>query len=97
MARVHEIDRFSTPPTITEIESLSREAFATIPTQLRRVLGDVVIQVVDFPDDETLEDFRNTLLPLMRGQADAQSAALLAAMREDAAEWSANAPEETKP
>ena len=56
MARVHEIDRFSTPPTITEIESLSREAFATIPTQLRRVLGDVVIQVVDFPDDETLEE-----------------------------------------
>lgn len=56
MARVHDVGRHSTPPTIADIEALSREAFATIPSELRRQLGDVVIQVLDFPDDETLED-----------------------------------------
>ena len=56
MAHVHNIERYSTPPEITDIEALSREAFAKIPPELRRVLGDVVIQVRDFPDDETLEE-----------------------------------------
>lgn len=56
MARVHDIERYSTPPEITDIEALSREAFAKIPPELRRVLGDVVIRVRDFPDDETLEE-----------------------------------------
>ena len=56
MARVHETGRFSTPPQTSELEALSREAFATIPQELRRALGSVVIQVVDFPDDETLDE-----------------------------------------
>ncbi|HMB77270.1 MAG TPA: metallopeptidase family protein [Kiloniellaceae bacterium] len=56
MGRVHLVDRFSTPPQIDDLEALSREAFATIPEELRRVLGDVVIQVVEFPDEETLEE-----------------------------------------
>ena len=56
MAHVHDIERYSTPPQISDIEALSREAFAKIPTELRRVLGDVVIIVRDFPDDDTLED-----------------------------------------
>lgn len=56
MARVHDVGRYSTPPTIADIEALSREAFATIPSELRIQLGNVVIQVADFPDDETLED-----------------------------------------
>jgi predicted Zn-dependent protease with MMP-like domain len=56
MARVHETGRFTTPPQASELEALSREAFATIPRELRGVLGNVVIQVVDFPDDETLDE-----------------------------------------
>jgi predicted Zn-dependent protease with MMP-like domain len=56
MARVHEVGRFTTPPQITDIEALSREAFATIPQELRGLLGDVVIQVSDFPDDDVLEE-----------------------------------------
>ena len=56
MGRLHKVDRFTTPPDIVELEALSREAFATIPPELRRVLGDVVIQIVEFPDDETLEE-----------------------------------------
>jgi len=56
MGRVHLVDRFSTPPQIVDLEALSREAFATIPSELRRVLGDVVIQVVEFPSEEALDE-----------------------------------------
>ena len=56
MGRVHIVDRFTTPPEVHDLEALSREAFATIPRELRRVLGDVVIQVVEFPDEETMEE-----------------------------------------
>ena len=56
MAIEHDIGRYTTPPQIAQIEALSREAFAKIPVELRRVLGEVVIRVDDFPDDETLEE-----------------------------------------
>ncbi|MEM7224802.1 MAG: metallopeptidase family protein [Pseudomonadota bacterium] len=56
MARVHDIARFNTPPGIPELEAVAREAYARIPRDLRQFLKDVVIQVQDFPDDETLED-----------------------------------------
>ena len=56
MAQLHDVGRHTTPPENRDIEALSREAFATIPARLRRHLGDVVIQVVDFPDDDTLEE-----------------------------------------
>jgi predicted Zn-dependent protease with MMP-like domain len=41
------------PPTLEEIERLAREALATIPDPLRRHLGDIVVRVEDFPDEET--------------------------------------------
>mgnify|MGYP003980395769 FL=1 len=41
-------------PSLAEIEDLARLALARIPDTLRRQLIDVVIQVVDFPDDETM-------------------------------------------
>ena len=56
MGRAHIVDRFTTPPEVQDLEALSREAFATIPQELRRVLGDVVIQVSEFPDDDTMEE-----------------------------------------
>jgi predicted Zn-dependent protease with MMP-like domain len=56
MGRLHKVDRFTTPPDIEELEALAREAFATIPSEMRRVLGDVVIQIVEFPDDDTMEE-----------------------------------------
>ena len=56
MAHLHDIGRFSTPPDLSDIEAQAREAFATIPTELRQFIDEVVIQVVDFPDDETLDD-----------------------------------------
>ena len=56
MARLHELYRYETPPTLAHIEAVAREAFAGIPGELRRFAQNVVIQVQDFPDDETLEE-----------------------------------------
>ncbi len=56
MAHVHDIERYSTPPTIADLEAVAREAFASVPARLRRFVESVLIRVEDFPDDETLED-----------------------------------------
>ena len=56
MAHRHDIGRYSTPPTLADLEAAAREAFAGVPDELRRFVGNVVIRVEDFPDDETLED-----------------------------------------
>ena len=71
MAHIHDIERYSTPPTLADLEAVAREAFAGIPAELRRYLTEVVIRVEDFPDDETLEDMEcetpYDLLGLYRG------------------------------
>ncbi len=56
MAHLHDVGRFSTPPGLSDMEAYAREAFATIPEELRKHLGDIVVQVEDFPDDEILEE-----------------------------------------
>ncbi|MDX1424831.1 MAG: metallopeptidase family protein [Kiloniellales bacterium] len=55
MAHVHDIERYSTPPTVADLEAVAREAYAGVPAQLRRFVENVVIQVEDFPDDDTME------------------------------------------
>lgn len=55
MAQKHDIERFRTPPSLADIEAVAREAYAKIPLELRRFTQDVVIQVEEFPDDETLD------------------------------------------
>jgi len=71
MAHMHDVGRFTTPPDLADLEAQAREAFATIPSELRQYVGDVAIQVEDFPDDETLEDMECEspfdLLGLYRG------------------------------
>ena len=71
MAQMHDVGRFTTPPDLADLEAQAREAFATIPGELRQQLGDVAIQVEDFPDDETLEEMECEspfdLLGLYRG------------------------------
>ena len=61
------------PPSLADLESLAKEALATIPAELRRHVGDVVIRVDDFPDEETEEemdlDSPFDLLGLYRGVA----------------------------
>jgi predicted Zn-dependent protease with MMP-like domain len=56
MAHVHDIERYSTPPTVADLEAVAREAYAGVPIELRRFVQNVIIRVEDFPDDETMED-----------------------------------------
>jgi predicted Zn-dependent protease with MMP-like domain len=59
------------PPSIADLEVLANEALRTIPEVLRRHVRDVVIQVTDFPDEETERemdlDSAFDLLGLYRG------------------------------
>ena len=41
------------PPSPADIERLAHAALATIPGKLRRHLGRIVLQVEEFPDEET--------------------------------------------
>jgi predicted Zn-dependent protease with MMP-like domain len=45
---------FGTAPTLEEIEALARAALARLPKQFAEHLGEVVLRVEDFADDETL-------------------------------------------
>jgi predicted Zn-dependent protease with MMP-like domain len=59
------------PPSLDDIEALATEALRTIPEVLRRHVRDVVIQVQDFPDEETEQEMELEtpfdLLGLYRG------------------------------
>jgi predicted Zn-dependent protease with MMP-like domain len=41
------------PPSFGELEELARRALETIPRRLKRHLGNVVIRIEEFPDEET--------------------------------------------
>ena len=56
MARFHDIDRYTTPPDIADIEAMAREGMALIPPELRRWASSVVVQVTDFPDETTMDE-----------------------------------------
>jgi predicted Zn-dependent protease with MMP-like domain len=45
-----------TPPGLADLEALAQRALATIPDELKRHLGPVVIRVDDFPDEETEDE-----------------------------------------
>jgi len=59
-------------PSATDIEALAQGAFAELPAAFRRLCEGLVIQVVDFPDEETLDEMRAQsefdLLGLFRGR-----------------------------
>jgi predicted Zn-dependent protease with MMP-like domain len=59
-------------PTLSDIEALADDAYAQLPTRFRRLCEGLVIQVVDFPDDETLDEMEAEsefdLLGLFRGR-----------------------------
>src|SRR5947208_6940027 len=42
-----------TPPTLADLEALAQAALETVPAELKRHVGDVVIRVDEFPDEET--------------------------------------------
>jgi predicted Zn-dependent protease with MMP-like domain len=43
-------------PSLAEFESLARQAYACLPEEFRALSGDVVLNVLDFPPDEIVED-----------------------------------------
>ena len=46
--------RFDTPPSAQEIEAIARRALAGLPAPFAGNLGELVLQVEDFADDDTL-------------------------------------------
>jgi predicted Zn-dependent protease with MMP-like domain len=67
-------------PTSEDIDALARDAFDRLPASFRRLTESLVIQVVDFPDDETLDEMSAEsefdLLGLFRGRGLAQRGAI---------------------
>lgn len=59
------------PPTLADIDTLARSALASIPEVLRRHVGDIVLRVEEFCDEETETEMRlespMDLLGLYRG------------------------------
>jgi predicted Zn-dependent protease with MMP-like domain len=55
-ARMNGLGGLGPPPSLADLEAIAREAFAGIPEELRRHVGDVVIRIDEFPDDETAEE-----------------------------------------
>jgi predicted Zn-dependent protease with MMP-like domain len=67
-------------PSLEDIERLAEGAYARLPENFRRLSEGLVIQVADFPDEETLEEMgaetEFDLLGLFRGRGMAQASAL---------------------
>ena len=67
-------------PTLDDIDALAEAAFARLPPSFRARCEGLVIQVVDFPDDETLDEMdaqsEFDLLGLFRGRGLAQRGAV---------------------
>ncbi|MGA2044546.1 MAG: metallopeptidase family protein [Roseiarcus sp.] len=59
-------------PTSADIERLAEAAFARLPAAFRRLCEGLILQVVDFPDEETLDEMgaetEFDLLGLFRGR-----------------------------
>jgi predicted Zn-dependent protease with MMP-like domain len=43
-------------PSLEDFEAIGRTAYDNLPEAFRRLIGDVVIRVADFPEDEVLDD-----------------------------------------
>ena len=48
--------RFDHPPTAEEIEAIARDAIARLPEPFASHLGDVVLQIDDYADDDLLAE-----------------------------------------
>lgn len=74
--------RFTTPPSLADIEEVAMRAYASLPEELARHVRDVAIRVEDFPDAETEQEMELEtpfdLLGLYRGVSlDKQSVAMV--------------------
>jgi predicted Zn-dependent protease with MMP-like domain len=64
-------------PSLDDIDAIGRRAFDGLPESFRRLCDGLVFRVVDFPDDETLDEMNAQtefdLLGLFRGRGLAHS------------------------
>jgi len=44
------------PPSLADLDTMAQKALATIPEELKRHVGAVIIRVEDFPDEETEDE-----------------------------------------
>ena len=62
----------SPAPSLEDIEALAEDCYGKLPEDFRALCEGLVIQVVDFPDEETLDDMQAQsefdLLGLFRGR-----------------------------
>jgi predicted Zn-dependent protease with MMP-like domain len=49
-------NRYTTAPSLADIDEIAREALATLPKHFRMLARDVVIHVEEFPDESVVED-----------------------------------------
>jgi predicted Zn-dependent protease with MMP-like domain len=45
-------------PSLAELEAIAAAAYKRLPARFRKLTGDLVIRVEDFPTDEVLDDLR---------------------------------------
>jgi predicted Zn-dependent protease with MMP-like domain len=66
-------------PSLADFETLAEAAYAVLPEHFRKLCADLVIQVDDFPDDDTLDlmecETEFDLLGLFQGRGLAQGGA----------------------
>jgi len=57
MARISDTSawRGALSPSLAEMEMLAVEAYAHLPEEFRRLTGEIVIQVAEFPTDEVMD------------------------------------------
>jgi len=48
--------RMASAPSLAEIDTIAREAFAALPARFRRLAGDVVVIVQEFADDDVVRE-----------------------------------------
>ncbi len=58
MARIYQTRAWDTQlsPSIEEFELMALEAYAHLPEDFRRLTGEVVIEIAEFPTDEIMDD-----------------------------------------
>ena len=49
-------DRWGRAPSLDEMAAMAERAFTALPEQFRRMAGEVVFRVDDFPPDEVLDE-----------------------------------------
>jgi predicted Zn-dependent protease with MMP-like domain len=45
-------------PSLADFEAMADAAFAALPSEFRRLTGDVQIRIADFPDEEVVDSMR---------------------------------------